>query len=74
MYGICGYVNNGQPVAPVLREMLSIMEKHRLDSKESCGMATVQEGKIAFMKNVGSVDSVFPLGGDWSQILLGSVG
>ncbi len=73
MCGICGYVSTGQPVAPVLREMLSIMEKYRL-GYESAGMATVHKGKIVYMKDVGSVDKVFPGGGDWSKILLGSVG
>jgi len=73
MCGICGYVSAGQPTAPVLREMLSIMERHRL-GYESAGMAIVQEGKIAFMKNVGSVDTVFPVDGDWSKILFGAVG
>jgi len=37
-------------------------------------MATVYESKIAFMKNVGSVDTVFPVDGGWSKILLGTVG
>jgi len=73
MCGICGYASAGQPVAPVLREMLSTMEKYRL-GYESAGMATVHNGKFVHMKNVGSVDSVFPLDGEWSKILLGSVG
>lgn len=73
MCGICGYVSTGQPAAQVLREMLSIMEKHRL-GYESAGIATVQTGKIAFMKNLGSINKVFPANGNWSRILLGSVG
>jgi len=74
MCGICGYVSAGRSAAPILREMLSIMEKHRL-GYESAGIATVHTyNKIAFMKNVGSVDKVFPAEGDWSKILLGSVG
>jgi len=74
MCGICGFVSEGRrAVAPVLREMLVILERHRLGF-ESCGMATVQNGKIVYMKNVGSVGVVFPNGGAWSKILLGSVG
>jgi len=73
MCGICGFVSAGRSVASVLREMLSTMEKHCLGF-ESAGMATVQDGKIVFIKNVGSVDTVFPVSGDWSKILLGSVG
>jgi glucosamine 6-phosphate synthetase-like amidotransferase/phosphosugar isomerase protein len=73
MCGISGYVNSRQPAAHVLREMLRIMEKYRL-GYESAGMATVQDCKIAFMKNVGSVDTVFPIDGDWCKILLGNVG
>jgi len=74
MCGICGYLSMGRlAAAPVLREMLLIMERYRL-GYESVGMATVYDSKIAFMKNVGSVDAVFPVGGDWSKVLLGSVG
>jgi len=73
MCGICGYVSTGQPAAPVLREMLNTMEKYRL-GYESAGIATLHEGKIAFMKNAGSVDTIFPVEGDWSKILLGTVG
>jgi len=73
MCGICGFVSTRQHVAPVLREMLSIMEKYWL-GYESVGMATVHHKKIAFVKNVGSVNKVFPANGDWSRILLGSVG
>jgi len=73
MCGICGWVSTGQPVAPVLREMLITMEKYRL-GYESAGMATVQNSRITFMKSIGSVNAVFPFDGDWSKILLGSVG
>lgn len=73
MCGICGYASNGQSVAPILREMLGVMEKHRLGF-ESAGMATVHKGKILYRKDVGSVDKVFPVNGSWSKILLGSVG
>jgi len=73
MCGICGYVSTGRSAAPVLREMLSMMEKYRL-GYESAGIATVHERKIALMKNVSSVDTIFPVDGDWSKILLGSVG
>jgi len=74
MCGICGCVSPGRlAAAPVLREMLVVMERHRL-GYESCGMATAQNGRIVQLKNVGSVDAVFPNDGDWSKILLGSVG
>jgi len=74
MCGICGYVSTGQPAAPILREMLRIMEKHRL-GYESAGMATAYNGKILYMKNVDSVvDAVFPIADDWSKVLLGRVG
>jgi glutamine phosphoribosylpyrophosphate amidotransferase len=74
MCGICGFVSAGhRAVAPVLHGMLLIMEKYRLGF-ESCGMATVHSGKIVHRKNVGFVDAVFPVGGDWSKVLLGSVG
>jgi glucosamine 6-phosphate synthetase-like amidotransferase/phosphosugar isomerase protein len=73
MCGICGYVSTGQFVAPVLREMLITMEKYRL-GYESAGMATAQDSKITFMKSVGSVNTVFSFDGNWSKILLGSVG
>jgi len=72
MCGICGYVGVGQ-AAPVLREMLRVMERHRLGF-ESAGIATVCDGKIVLRKDSGSVDKVFPLGGDWSSFLLGGVG
>jgi len=70
--GICGYVGVGQ-AAPVLREMLLIMERHRLGF-ESAGIATLYDGKILLRKDSGSVDMVFPLGGDWSSFLVGGVG
>lgn len=73
MCGICGYASTGQSVAPVLRKMLGVMEKHHLGF-ESAGMATVHKGKILYRKDVGSVDKVFPVNGSWSKILLGSVG
>jgi len=74
MCGICGYVSTGQPAAPVLREMLSIMEKHRL-GYESAGMATAYNGKILYMKDIDSVvDAVFPVADNWSKVLLGRVG
>jgi glucosamine 6-phosphate synthetase-like amidotransferase/phosphosugar isomerase protein len=73
MCGICGFVSTGQPVAPVLREVLLTMEKYGL-GYESAGMATVHDGKFIPMKNVGSVDAVFPVDGNWSKVLLGSVG
>jgi len=73
MCGICGYASNGQPVAPALREMLGVMEKHRLGF-ESAGIATVHRGKILYRKDVGSVYNVFPVNGSWSKLLLGSVG
>lgn len=66
-------MSTGQSVALVIRGMLEIMENHRL-GYESCGMATISEGKIVQVKNVGSVDSVFPVGGAWSKVLSGSVG
>jgi glucosamine 6-phosphate synthetase-like amidotransferase/phosphosugar isomerase protein len=53
--------------------MLATMEKYKL-GYESAGMATVDMGKIACIKDVGSVESVFPAGGIWSRSLLGSVG
>jgi len=70
--GICGYVGNGQ-AAPVLREMLRVMERHRLGF-ESAGIATVCDGKIVLRKGCGSVEEVFPLSGDWSGFLRGGVG
>jgi glutamine phosphoribosylpyrophosphate amidotransferase len=53
--------------------MLLIMEKYRL-GYESAGMATVHKKKIICIKNVGSVEKVFPSDGAWSKSLLGSAG
>lgn len=72
MCGICGCVGDGQ-AAPVLRETLRVMERHRLGF-ESAGNAAIHEGRIKLSKDHGSVDEVFPLGGDWLDSLLGSVG
>jgi len=49
------------------------MEKYRL-GYESAGIATLHKGKINCLKNVGTVETVFPTGGAWSASLLGSVG
>ena len=53
--------------------MLEMMERHRL-GYESAGIAAVQDNKIAFIKNVGPVNVVFPAEGFWSRILYGQVG
>lgn len=73
MCGICGYVGVQQSAAPILREILVTMEKYRL-GYESAGMATLNKKKIGCIKNVGSVERVFPQNGVWSKSLLGSVG
>ena len=73
MCGICGYAGVRQHAAPILREMLVTMEKYRL-GYESAGIATAHKGKIAYLKNVGSVETVFPINGAWLKSLLGSVG
>jgi glucosamine 6-phosphate synthetase-like amidotransferase/phosphosugar isomerase protein len=53
--------------------MLVTLEKYRL-GYESVGMATVHKKRIMCLKNVGSVDQVFPSTGAWSESLLGSIG
>jgi len=52
---------------------MATMEKYRL-GYESAGIATVHNGKIMCLKNVGSVEKVFPSAGVWSESLLGSIG
>jgi len=49
------------------------MEKYRL-GYESAGIATAHKGKIAYIKNVGSVETVFSINSAWLKSLLGSVG
>jgi len=73
MCGICGYAGSASSAAPILRKMLVTMEKYRL-GYESAGIATVYKAKIRCLKDVGSVEKVFPLGGVWSESLLGSIG
>lgn len=73
MCGICGYAGVQKPAAPILREMLVTMEKHRL-GYETAGIATVHRGKINCLKDVGSVEKVFPVRGAWSYSLQGSMG
>jgi len=73
MCGICGYAGSASSAAPILRKMLVTMEKYRL-GYESAGIATVHKGKISCLKDVGSVEKAFPLGGTWSESLLGSLG
>jgi glucosamine 6-phosphate synthetase-like amidotransferase/phosphosugar isomerase protein len=73
MCGICGYAGVRQAAAPILREMLVIMEKYRL-GYESAGIATVHKKKMICIKNVGSVERVFPQNGVWSKSLFGSLG
>ena len=72
MCGICGYVGDRQ-AAPILREMLEIMERCRLGF-ESAGIATIQDNEIVLMKDTGSVNEVFPAHGTWSQVLRGQIG
>jgi len=70
--GICGYVGN-KPAAPILIEMLKIMETYKL-GYESVGIATIENGKIMLMKNVGKVREVFLKRGFGSEILKGTIG